>query len=1226
MPSNSIDLVGLLELPNERFLPAAFRALTGREPDVIGLVHYAKRLQSRLPRVLILAELRSSSEGKSHAANAISPELDKLVARYLLVRNLPAGRKRWSLLPKIKAKIPSDKDFNWVEWANSVGTLPQRDGAHNQFQSEHGERRSLKTFIKICESTTKRTPHPGNGAGNVFLIPFLYDLYNASRFNCSFVEFLQENYFKAAGCEIGALLEKIIRLDVSVDPDNEQLAIFKCKYNNYSIAFGDNSDEDFLNYISKNIDNYIALNNCIYMDRKFYANLIKNNTIDEVYHYLRYGAQELRSTSPAFDSRVYLEQYQDIRALGLNPLVHHAKFGAKEGRQLSKSISIDAIKVLQNPLNSSSVGKVDILIPVFNGFEILVRLINSIERHTAGDFRLLIGDDCSVDERIWPYLRELVDSVDFEVHCIRNSRNLGFIKTINKLAGYARSHFIILNSDTIVTAGWLDKMVQPILDNPHIASVTPFTNAGTICSFPTFMTDSPLPEVDLDQYAEAFTLFSYLLEIPTAVGFCMAINYSVYSAIGFFDEIYGLGYGEENDWCQRARMYGYKHVIQCSCIVYHDHGGSFSSEQKQNLLKRNTKILTDRYPLYMQSVEKFVNADPLDNVRRLISARLATKLGATAIVLEHGFGGGTNHYTNLIEPNYGLFIVVRPRHGGGYSAHLKVHGDDHLVIYSMTSLHALLSTLLDCFRVGRLIINSVAGVHDLKEVIADLVKIRSSYNIVLRYMHHDYYSLCPSYTLLNGDEKFCGLPSRRACDSCFASNHHVEHGLHLVSLRVDQVKNAHRWRNMFSPLLRIADEVVVFSEAAQSLVKKVYPNKLLLEPHKVDYITKAHPVHHDNVFNIGIFGNITIAKGLRVIERMLFDVERDDLPIRFHVFGDYRGNGNDNIISFNGLYKHSQIPMLIEKHELNAIFVSSIWPETFCYVAEEAMKTEIPVICFDVGAQAERIKKYCYGLVLPSLESSARDLFTLLQPIDEKWKAEQVADDNLIVRQIYYKEEQREHISEEAIPYFNSAVDISSNLHENSVFIKEGRNMPDNAVCGYVSWKFEAKTGVSVKDIKTIFSANKGYDFYYINPFFELPLLYKNVWEQGEEYHSGITALADRLFSAANLNFDLGVPMGPDDTLYSNYWFASGKYFAEYAALIEKVLLAIKRLPASEANAYFRSSGYHTGANALTFILERLFSTAKVNNYFASAKYFPILYSEDMKLSWIRKMRVRVGE
>ncbi len=118
MTANTIDLTELLEQPNDRFIPAAFRAITGREPDIIGLMHYAKRLHSGLPRTLVLAELRHSPEGQAHAVHAKSGELDRLVARYLAVRNLPLKSQRWKFLLKTKARVPSEPTFHWELWAN----------------------------------------------------------------------------------------------------------------------------------------------------------------------------------------------------------------------------------------------------------------------------------------------------------------------------------------------------------------------------------------------------------------------------------------------------------------------------------------------------------------------------------------------------------------------------------------------------------------------------------------------------------------------------------------------------------------------------------------------------------------------------------------------------------------------------------------------------------------------------------------------------------------------------------------------------------------------------------------------------------------------------------------------------------------------------------------------------------------------------------------------------
>ena len=114
-PHHFVDYFALLNAPNAEFLPSAFRAIFGREPDVAGLAHYAQRLQLGARRVLILAELRNSAEGLAHAPDAPSPELDSLLARYRKVRSWPLGRWRWVLLPHYKTYV-STVGFDWNRW------------------------------------------------------------------------------------------------------------------------------------------------------------------------------------------------------------------------------------------------------------------------------------------------------------------------------------------------------------------------------------------------------------------------------------------------------------------------------------------------------------------------------------------------------------------------------------------------------------------------------------------------------------------------------------------------------------------------------------------------------------------------------------------------------------------------------------------------------------------------------------------------------------------------------------------------------------------------------------------------------------------------------------------------------------------------------------------------------------------------------------------------------
>ncbi len=129
-----MDVRQLLECPCNHFLPMAYSALLGREPDAIGAFHYARRLQMRLPRQLILAEMRTSEPGLEYASRAPSQELDRLLKRYRLVRDLPMGRLRWRLLPGRRFKVSEDNAYHWEGWANDYAA--QLRGGKNPVKAD----------------------------------------------------------------------------------------------------------------------------------------------------------------------------------------------------------------------------------------------------------------------------------------------------------------------------------------------------------------------------------------------------------------------------------------------------------------------------------------------------------------------------------------------------------------------------------------------------------------------------------------------------------------------------------------------------------------------------------------------------------------------------------------------------------------------------------------------------------------------------------------------------------------------------------------------------------------------------------------------------------------------------------------------------------------------------------------------------------------------------------
>ena len=261
---------------------------------------------------------------------------------------------------------------------------------------------------------------------------------------------------------------------------------------------------------------------------------------------------------------------------------------------------------------------VDIIVPIYNAYEDLTKCIASIWRNTdLKSNRLLLINDKSTDERILPYLENIMGG-NIVVH--NSEMNGGFSASVNIGMRYSQENdVVLLNSDTIVTSRWLEKMGECAYTENNIATVTPLSNSATIASIPIIGQDNAIPNnITIDQYADIIEKcsFRHYPQITVAVGFCMYIKRRVLNEIGYFDEkTFGEGYGEENDFCCRAEMMGYKHVLCDDTFIYHKGTASFKDEQKQRLREEHVRVLESRYLGSMRNNHIFCMSKPFQYIR-----------------------------------------------------------------------------------------------------------------------------------------------------------------------------------------------------------------------------------------------------------------------------------------------------------------------------------------------------------------------------------------------------------------------------------------------------------------------------------------------------------------------------------------------------------------------------------------------------------------------------------
>jgi GT2 family glycosyltransferase len=614
----------------------------------------------------------------------------------------------------------------------------------------------------------------------------------------------------------------------------------------------------------------------------------------------------------------------------------------------------------------------DIIIPIYNGVQFLPKLFETIRRNTTSPYRLILVDDCSSDPGVKPILESMASESPNYI-LLRNDRNVGFVESVNRAARHAQNHFVLLNTDIEVPPRWLERLLAPILRDSTVASATPFTNAGTICSFPRMAQDNELPYgLNVEQVDAAFwhvDAEKFRVELPTGVGFCMAINRAAWTKIGEFDNAFGRGYGEENDWCLKAMADGFSHLLVPNLFIYHKHGGSFASPEKQSLLQRNLKIIQRRYPAYTKKVREFINNDLMGGLRdflvMLVSQTAAGE--SSALVFDHRMGGGANTYRrhavrNRLEKKQSVLLITADSQDGSpyHLDFLSPSFDGHFEFRDLETL----GDLLNYISVGEVFCNNLVGWPEPMKALAAIKKARNVAGSRLTLAVHDYYVLCPSYNLINDRGVFCNLPSIAECQRCLPRNGFKENAGN-VDIR--------EWRGGWQALIDQTDQLLCFSKSSLDLVSRMYqlrPSQPLVRPHALEPNFTSKPnVRFDNGLHIGVVGGINHAKGAAIVTQMAKIIEREDTDTTLTVIGSFDGWLRGKRVKVTGPYVKLDLPSILTQCGVNICFLPSIWPETFSYVTSELLALEMPICCFDLGAPAERVRNYDKGLVISQIDA-----------------------------------------------------------------------------------------------------------------------------------------------------------------------------------------------------------------------------------------------------------------
>jgi GT2 family glycosyltransferase len=248
---------------------------------------------------------------------------------------------------------------------------------------------------------------------------------------------------------------------------------------------------------------------------------------------------------------------------------------------------------------------VDIVVCVHNALEDVRLCLESAWDCLRPGHRLILVNDLS-DEATTAYLRDFAAGRP-SVTLIENEQNLGYTRSANRgLAAGTAPFRIMLNSDTIVSPNWALKLLDTARSSDRIGIVGPLSNAAGAQSIPRIKNTgdntaiNPLPNglgpADLDLACEAWSLADPVPRVPLVHGFCLGVRSEVIDAIGLFDEEnFKLFYGEENDYCLRARAAGFELAVATNTFVFHRKSRSIDAERRVVQMAEAWKRLRDLY-------------------------------------------------------------------------------------------------------------------------------------------------------------------------------------------------------------------------------------------------------------------------------------------------------------------------------------------------------------------------------------------------------------------------------------------------------------------------------------------------------------------------------------------------------------------------------------------------------------------------------------------------------
>ncbi len=343
--------------------------------------------------------------------------------------------------------------------------------------------------------------------------------------------------------------------------------------------------------------------------------LIKATHPVKVFEYLAAGKPIVASRMPEISNLHKVVTFASKKDFSeqINFLLKSGNQKSKKDRQklALKNTWIERADKLTNLVMKKFFPKVSIVVLSYNKPEMLKKTLDSIiQRSYYSNLEVIVVDNASNKETISLLENYKTNPI---VKVIYNKQNYGFAKGNNiGLKVSTGDYIVVLNNDVIITPGWISRLIFHLSKNKKTAIVGPVTNnIGNEAKIDITYDAENASELEKKSREYTSKHWNQSLGVNNLAAFCWIFSRKTYKEYGGFDERYGMGLFEDDDYCYMIKKAGLNLKISDDVFVHHFGSMSFkqlNKEKYQNLFNDNKRKFETKWKIkWKKHVNRNIN-------------------------------------------------------------------------------------------------------------------------------------------------------------------------------------------------------------------------------------------------------------------------------------------------------------------------------------------------------------------------------------------------------------------------------------------------------------------------------------------------------------------------------------------------------------------------------------------------------------------------------------------